>query len=313
MPSHSLHKKWQRIILNEITEIDKIIDFPETYFDVKEEEIEEAIKSIYKREPAVDLTRYYKKSLKIHDQWREHLLIFLHIVLKRFGEKYFKGALLHILLDSFAPRVSKLGQADILTFKAIIDYYRKELERHFDSSIFDDVFKSVKNHLNEILRDIAKEHRVVYKDVEPEDITQIEIYYDTRTVDKENLEFIKQTLEELKQKYRITIIEKQIDKMSKIEIEELAAKMDLICMCLKISMRVSRKYTLGKELTEFSPRHSFSYFIEELNKEDSIILFVKYKDNREIFYPHTPSKEMRFHKWIYPSDFIEYLRGKLYQ
>ncbi len=74
----------------------------------------------------------------------------------------------------------------MLTFKAIIDYYRKKLERHFDLSLFSDVFKCVERHLNEILGDIAKEHRIIYKDIEPESITQVEIYYDTRTVNKEN-------------------------------------------------------------------------------------------------------------------------------
>ena len=59
-------------------------------------------------------------------------------------------------MDSFAPRLSKLGQADILTFK-------DELARYFDESLF----------LND--QDIAKEHKIVY-------IVQIEIY-----VDKENL------------------------------------------------------------------------------------------------------------------------------
>ncbi len=65
MPSHPLHK---RIILNGITEIDKIIDFPETYFDVKEDEIEEAVKSIYKRESIVDpkyLRLFCSKNFKI--------------------------------------------------------------------------------------------------------------------------------------------------------------------------------------------------------------------------------------------------------
>ena len=55
--------------------------------------------------------------------------------MKKFGEEYFKGALLHILMDSFAPRLSKLGQADILTFKAIVDYYRRELARYFNESL----------------------------------------------------------------------------------------------------------------------------------------------------------------------------------
>ena len=309
MPSHDLHRKWQRIVLGEVTEIDKIIDFPEDYFDVKEEEIKEAIEHIYKREPVVDL-KYYRKLLRTHDQWRDHLPISLYIILKKFGEEYFKGAILHILLDSFAPRLSKWGQANVLTFKAIMDYYRRELARYFDESLFSDVFRSVESHLNEILKDIAKEHEIVYKDIEPEDIVQIEIYYDTRTVNKENLELIRQALEKLKQKYGTMIIEKQIDKMSKIEIENLAGRMNLICMLLKISMRVSRQYTLGKELVEFSPKHPFSYIIRETDKKDSIILFVKYGD-KEIFYPHTPSKEMRFYQWVYPTDFIEYVMGKI--
>jgi len=308
MPSHALHRKWQKMILGKVTEIDKVIDFPEDYSDVKEEEIREAYWSIYKREPVVDL-EYYKRWLRTHDQWRDHLLIFLYIILKKFGEEYFKGAILHILLDSFAPRLSKLGQADVLTFKVIIDYYRRELARYFNESLFSDVFRSVEEHLNEILKDIAKEHKIIYRDIKPEDIAQIEIYYDTRTVDKENLEFIRQALEKLRQKYGTKVIEKRIDKMSKIEIEMLARRMDWICMLLKISMRVSRKYTLGKELAMFSPEHSFSYTIGETDKKDSIILFVKYRD-REIFYPHTPSKEMRFYQWVYPTDFIEYLMSR---
>jgi len=308
MPSHNLHKKWQRVILGEETEIDKIIDFPESYFDVNEKEIKEAIKHIHKREPAVDLC-YYKKWLRTHDQWRDHLPIFLYIVLKKFGEKYFKGAILHILLDSFAPRLSKIGQADKLTFKAIIDYYRRELARYFDISLFDDIFRSVEEDLNEILKDIAKEHKIVYKDVRPEDIVQIEICYDSRTVNKENLEFIKQGLEKLKLKYGIRVIEKQIDKMSGTKIIELAGRMNAACMLLKISARVSRQYTLGKELAMFSPEYPFRYLIKETDKKDSIILFVKYGD-MEIFYPHTPSKEMRFYQWVYPTDFIEYIMSK---
>ncbi len=66
-------------------------------------------------------------------------------------------------MDSFVPRLSKLGQADILTFK-------DELARYFDESLF----------LND--QDIAKEHKIVYRDIEAENIVQIEIY-----VDKENL------------------------------------------------------------------------------------------------------------------------------
>jgi hypothetical protein len=295
------------------TEIDKIIDFPKTYFDVEDEEIKEAVEYVYKREPAVDL-RYYKKWLKTHDQWRNLLLVFLYIVLKKFGENYFKGAILHILLDSFAPRLSKVGQADILTFKAIIDYYRNELTRYFDDRLFDDVLRSVEKHLDEILDDIAKQHKIVYRDIQPEDIVQIEIYYDSRTVNEDNLEFIKQAVEELKQKYGIKIIEKQIDKMSKVEIEKLVGRMNVICMLLKISARISRKYTLGKELTTFSPEYPFVYYIRdnsgEYNQKDSIILFVKYKD-KEIFYPHTPSKEMRVEQWVYPTDFIEYMVGKI--
>ena len=87
-------------------------------------------------------------------------------------------------MDSFAPRLSKLGQADILTFK-------DELARYFDESLF--------------LNDQDKEHKIVYRDIEAENIVQIEIY-----VDKENLEI----------SYG-KIIEKQIDKMSKIDIENL--------------------------------------------------------------------------------------------
>lgn len=64
-------------------------------------------------------------------------------------------------MDSFAPRLSKLGQADILTFK-------DELARYFDESLF--------------LNDQDKEHKIVYRDIEAENIVQIEIY-----VDKENL------------------------------------------------------------------------------------------------------------------------------
>lgn len=79
-------------------------------------------------------------------------------------------------MDSFAPRLSKLGQADILTFK-------DELARYFDESLF--------------LNDQDKEHKIVYRDIEAENIVQIEIY-----VDKENLKTSSRK-----------IIEKQIDKM----------------------------------------------------------------------------------------------------
>lgn len=311
MPSHNLHKKWQRVILGEETEIDVIIDFPDTCFNVSEEEIKEAVERIRKREPAVDIS-YYKKWLKTHDPWRDFLPEFLYIILKKFGEKYFKGAIIHVLLDSFAPRLSKIGQADTLTFKAIIDYYRKELAKCFDDSLFDDVFKSVEEHLDEILKDIAKEHRVVYKSIRPEDIVQIEIYYDSRTVNKENLEFIKQVLEKSRQ-YKIKIIERQLDKMNKIEIRELALRIDQVCMLLKISARISRQYTLGKELVTFLPEHPFRYYIKDGNvrQEDSIILFVKYFKEKEIFYPHTPSKEMRFYQWVYPIDFARYIMDKI--
>jgi len=184
------------------------------------------------------------------------------------------------------------------------------LAGYFDASLFDDIFSSVDKHLNEILKDIAEEHKIVYRDVRPEDITQIEVYYDSRTVDKENLEFIKQGLEKLKLKYGTRITEKKIDEMSRTEIMEIAGRVNVACMLLKISARISSQYTLGKELAMFSPKYPFAYLIQKTDKKDSVILFVRY-GNTGIFYPHTPSKEMRFYQWVYPTDFIEYVMGKI--
>ena len=58
-------------------------------------------------------------------------------------------------------------------------------------------------------------------------------------------------------------------------------------MLLKISMRTSRQYTLGKE--------------------DSIILFVKYGD-REIFYPH---KKMRASDAILLMRYLNYAQSSV--
>ncbi len=313
MPSHKLHKYWQEKILGEvIDEIDKIIDFPEEYFIINEYILRECLEEIRSKWTIrwditeEDIKRYIRW-LREHDQWRDWMDYFLCYIYKRYGGKYFKAALLHIILDSFRVYITKFGYPDILTFRKLLDHIERELEKSLDEIqvLYKDVMDKVRYNLKEILDSIFEEARIFKNFIpSPINIKRIEIFYDERTVNKENLYIIKKVLNKIGIKY----FEFKLNEMSESDIKELKFRLSWICMRTKISLRRSRKYTLIKDLDDLIRGWKFWYSTDD--SKDSIILIVVYKDEREMVYPHTPSIEARFHHWIYPTDYVKFLYEK---
>ena len=262
MPSHKLHRYWQEKILGEvIDEIDKIIDFPGEYFIINEYILRECLEEIrskfmikygVKFDVKEDDIRFYTRWLREHDQWRDWMDYFLCYIYKRYGGKYFKAALLHIILDSFRGYISKFGYPDILTFRKLLDHIERELRelgKYLSElqMLYRDVMNKVRENLEEILESIFEEARIsrYYFVPDPKNIERIEIFYDERTVNKENLYIIRKVLNEI----GIKFLEFKLNEMPIDDIIKLQNRLIRICMKYKISIPSSRSTkTLIKDL-----------------------------------------------------------------
>ena len=304
MPSWDIHFKWERRILGRtFPKIDEFIDAPSKI--IVRKLVEEAIKEC---ERDLDMIDYYMDVMKSHDAWRHATCVFYYYMYKYFGEDGLKAAILHIILDLFAMNITRYSAADLVTFRKILDEFEKDLSKYNITKSCIKIMRLLRENLNEIITDIIKERKT--KIMPMIDITEILVYFHPR-VWKTDEAWIKHWLEREYERRGFRIISSILSfrfmdmykKEAEIfqEVKRILSKLEQVGIKVtyinifdldseeswKIWGKVRTIAMITKVSTHYSGTGTVADFDGKLlDLYGGFLIIVKYRDGREMFYPH---------------------------
>jgi len=306
-----MHVTWENKILGfSMLMVDEFIDFPKDYLDTAR--VKEAVISCVGDLGKLD---YYVKCMSMHDAWREAGCVFYYYILKKYGLRGLRVAVLHAIMDLLAMNISSIGVADIVTFDHVDSFFDTIARYDFIPSDLLFLRKAVKNNLTNIVEDIMREKNLFkfLGKIDPRSVVKITVYYNP-AVWSINDSDIQKGLEEYYRKiygdsniakllvssikdhykrlaegfHRIKALLREASNLD-VEVEyvnildlepEEAERIVVKTWEIALMTRVSTKYSNKHNVAEFDMDHRV------LDLPDGYLLIVKYRDGSEMFYPH---------------------------